>query len=390
VRQNRRFRRRIRQLVDVEPVGTQKRQRQKKTRRTKTTTTTTTTQQTDTTTPIVHYDPASCSHKSHNPYQIKGACCRFLSRFLVFSFPDVSFLLSTMASRQLSNPRALGTLTNRNQGGVLPTSITITSKPSASRSNYARQVTDVIDLLEDEEVIDLVEEEEEEQQQPHHHAQAAKFELPSDSEGEEEDQDHAAAPGHGRYMIQENTPTTMLESYESSDDELEPAAAAINPNSYLAKMVAIRDSGLPCLDPHAAAASSKSADELRPTASEDKDWMTTQIELDELFTMQLKTRMDHVPKIEMPELLAANGVKLYKYQKQGVQWLVHKETTHEALPPFYTERPMGYNRERVWYENTLTKRMQRERPEPIRGSILADGKCHDDDVCVRSSSVCMH
>ena len=279
-----------------------------------------------------------------------------------------------MASRQLPNPRALGTLTNQ-QRGVVPSSSTTTStsKPSSSCPHYyARQVTDV-DLLK------------EDQEQPYQHTQTTKFELPSDSESEDEDQ--AAAPRHGGYnSMTPNAHTTMMEGYESSDDEQEPAAAAVDPNSYRVKMAAMRDAGLACLDPHAAAAAAE--EEARPVASQDKDWMTTQKELDELFTMQLKTRMDHVPKIDMPELLTTNGVKLYKYQKQGVQWLVHKETTNEALPPFYRERPMGFQKERIWYENKLTKRMQRERPEPIRGSILADGKCYDDDVLFFFFCVC--
>jgi hypothetical protein len=279
-----------------------------------------------------------------------------------------------MTSRQLFNPRALGNRTN--EGGAVPTTISTTTasstKPSASRPSCARQVTD-----------------EEQQQQQRYPTPQAMFELPSDSEGEEDDQDNAAAPGY-RYMTTHNTPTnTMMEDYESSDDELEPAAAAArlldHPNSFAAQMAAMRDSGLPCLDPHAAASSTSSAEEPRPAASEDKDWMTTQKELDELFTKQLKERMDDVPKIDMPEILTNNGVKLYKYQKQGVQWLVHKETTHDDLPPFYTERHFG----RIWFENTLTKRMQRERPEPIRASILADGKCQMTMRCVFFFCVCV-
>jgi hypothetical protein len=269
--------------------------------------------------------------------------------------------------KQLSNPRALRDLTN--QGAVVPVSISNAIKPPA-RPAYARQVTD-----------DLLEEEEQQQQR---YRQQPKFELPSDSEGEEDDQDNAASPGYGYgygYMTH-NTPTAM-EGYESSDDDAEQEpAAAVDPNSYRANMAAMRDAGPTCLDPHRHYIDSASVDGPRPAASEEKDWMTTQKELDELFTKQLKERMDDVPKIDMPEILTNNGVKLYKYQKQGVQWLVHKETTHEALPPFYMERPMGSNQERTWYENTLTKRMQRERPEPIRGSILADGKCNDDMMCI--------
>jgi hypothetical protein len=109
--------------------------------------------------------------------------------------------------------------------------------------------------------------------------------------------------------------------------------------------------------------------------AEKEDWKTTQMQLDLLFLKQNKDRMKDVPVIPMPEMLEENGIVLFDYQEQGVRWLVHKERTNTAIPPFYTPRALGNAKDRHWYVCSITGKFHSTRPEPLRHSILADGTC---------------
>jgi hypothetical protein len=78
---------------------------------------------------------------------------------------------------------------------------------------------------------------------------------------------------------------------------------------------------------------------------------------------------DKVPAIKMP---AALKVELFPYQQDGVSWLVHQENDVDSVPPFWKERQMG-SKTKWWCH--ITNVYQDDKPAPIRGSILADGKC---------------
>ncbi|XP_071999196.1 helicase-like transcription factor isoform X1 [Engystomops pustulosus] len=66
------------------------------------------------------------------------------------------------------------------------------------------------------------------------------------------------------------------------------------------------------------------------------------------------------------ELEPAKSVqtKLLPHQKQALSWMVSRENSQE-LPPFWEER-------NGFYYNTLTNFAEKERPESVRGGILAD------------------
>ena len=110
-----------------------------------------------------------------------------------------------------------------------------------------------------------------------------------------------------------------------------------------------------------------------------RNWQAVQKELDDIFVQQTKERMRHVPNIDMPKILTRNeDLTLYDYQQDGIRWLVHKEVSSPvAIPSFYKQkvaRPGLTSKDMsIQYECTLTKRVYETRPQPIRGSILADG-----------------
>ncbi|KAK1278761.1 hypothetical protein QJS04_geneDACA003609 [Acorus gramineus] len=57
--------------------------------------------------------------------------------------------------------------------------------------------------------------------------------------------------------------------------------------------------------------------------------------------------------------------ELFPHQKEGLGWMVSRENSVE-LPPFWKEEKDGF------YSNVLTNFRTRDRPEPLRGGILAD------------------
>jgi hypothetical protein len=91
-------------------------------------------------------------------------------------------------------------------------------------------------------------------------------------------------------------------------------------------------------------------------------------ELDLIFA-DSSTLKDQVPAIDMPDALK---VELYPYQKEGVRLLAFHENNVDSVPPFWKERQMG-SKLKWWCP--ISNEYQDHKPAPIRGSILADGKC---------------
>jgi SNF2 family DNA or RNA helicase len=90
-------------------------------------------------------------------------------------------------------------------------------------------------------------------------------------------------------------------------------------------------------------------------------------ELDKIFADSMTK--DQVPAMKMPDALK---VKLFPYQEEGVCWLAFQEDNVDSVPPFWKQRQMG-SKLKWWCP--ISNVYQDEKPAPIRGSILADGKC---------------
>ncbi|XP_063772026.1 helicase-like transcription factor [Pseudophryne corroboree] len=91
----------------------------------------------------------------------------------------------------------------------------------------------------------------------------------------------------------------------------------------------------------------------------------------QMTTEQLKTEFDKLfedlkedDKTQELEPAAAVGTLLLLHQKQALAWMVSRENSNE-LPPFWEER-------NNLYYNTLTNFAEKEKPETVRGGILAD------------------
>jgi SWI/SNF-related matrix-associated actin-dependent regulator of chromatin subfamily A3 len=104
------------------------------------------------------------------------------------------------------------------------------------------------------------------------------------------------------------------------------------------------------------------------------DWTTQQQELDDMFDQQLREQLSCLPEIPMPSQLV-NVDMLFEYQVLGIRWMVHQETRTHHVPVFFQERPPSRHQpQRTWF-CTITNCAQSQPPQPIRGSILADGMC---------------
>ncbi|CAH2246897.1 helicase-like transcription factor isoform X1 [Pelobates cultripes] len=91
----------------------------------------------------------------------------------------------------------------------------------------------------------------------------------------------------------------------------------------------------------------------------------------QMTTEQLKTEFDKMfedlkedDKTKMLEPSKAVGTVLLPHQKQALSWMVSRENSNN-LPPFWEQR-------NKFYYNTLTNFAEKEKPESIRGGILAD------------------
>uniref|UniRef100_A0A8C5M7S6 Helicase like transcription factor n=1 Tax=Leptobrachium leishanense TaxID=445787 RepID=A0A8C5M7S6_9ANUR len=91
----------------------------------------------------------------------------------------------------------------------------------------------------------------------------------------------------------------------------------------------------------------------------------------QMTTEQLKTEFDKLfedlkedDKTQMMEPSQALGTVLLPHQKHALAWMVSRENSNE-LPPFWEQR-------NKLYYNTLTNFAEKEKPDTIRGGILAD------------------
>ena len=101
------------------------------------------------------------------------------------------------------------------------------------------------------------------------------------------------------------------------------------------------------------------------------DWKDAQQNIDHLFEDCLKAQFKGVPKISMPNILRKNGVSLFEHQVDGIRWLTHREKTNTTPAPFYAERKFGSKV--LWSDKIQSGRVNYdEKPEPVKGSILAD------------------
>jgi SNF2 family DNA or RNA helicase len=101
------------------------------------------------------------------------------------------------------------------------------------------------------------------------------------------------------------------------------------------------------------------------TSVKDED-INQRNELDRLFADT--SFKDQVPDMKMPDAL---NIELFPYQEDGVRWLAFQENNVDSVPPFWKQRQMG-SKLKWWCP--ITNVYQDEKPAPIRGSILADGK----------------
>jgi SNF2 family DNA or RNA helicase len=97
-----------------------------------------------------------------------------------------------------------------------------------------------------------------------------------------------------------------------------------------------------------------------------KERIVQRKELDKLFADSMLK--DQVPDMKMPDAL---NIELFPYQEDGVRWLAFQENNVDSVPPFWKQRQMG-SKLKWWCP--ITQVYQDEKPAPIRGSILADGK----------------
>jgi SNF2 family DNA or RNA helicase len=101
------------------------------------------------------------------------------------------------------------------------------------------------------------------------------------------------------------------------------------------------------------------------------DWKEAQKSVDYLFDDCLKTQFKGVPKIAMPKILQKNGLQLFPHQVDAIRWLTHREKTNSDAPPFFAERKFGSKV--YWSDKIQSGRVNYdEKPEPVKGSVLAD------------------
>jgi len=96
----------------------------------------------------------------------------------------------------------------------------------------------------------------------------------------------------------------------------------------------------------------------------------TQKELDAMFEENSSSKLHGIPEFVQPAGLK-DSVQLFDYQKDGVRWLLHQETSRDRLAPF-VKKVEGRNGEEL-FKCTLTHRVQSQKPVSPSSSILADG-----------------
>ena len=99
------------------------------------------------------------------------------------------------------------------------------------------------------------------------------------------------------------------------------------------------------------------------------DWEKESQGLDQMFEEQANSKLVNLPKLHKIKDFRSS-VKLFQYQKDGIRWLVSQE--RDAKPsPFLYEKTLKDGT--VAYYCKLSKHRVPD-PEPLHGSILADGR----------------
>jgi hypothetical protein len=88
--------------------------------------------------------------------------------------------------------------------------------------------------------------------------------------------------------------------------------------------------------------------------------------LDKVFDALQTQQLSDLPQVAMPKHLSS--VKFYKYQEDGVRWLL-KQEQQERIPPWFVDRSSGHCTKWVCQ---ITGAIQLEKPGLVRGSVLAD------------------
>jgi hypothetical protein len=88
--------------------------------------------------------------------------------------------------------------------------------------------------------------------------------------------------------------------------------------------------------------------------------------LDKVFDALQTQQLSDLPQVAMPKHLSS--VKFYKYQEDGVRWLL-KQEKQERIPPWFVERSSGNCTKWVCQ---ITGAIQLEKPGLVCGSVLAD------------------
>jgi SWI/SNF-related matrix-associated actin-dependent regulator of chromatin subfamily A3 len=101
------------------------------------------------------------------------------------------------------------------------------------------------------------------------------------------------------------------------------------------------------------------------TTTKTLDWRSAEQQLDEMFEKLTGEQLQNLPQLVVPTTLTT---ELMEHQVLGLRWLYQRETS-TAPPPFY--RKVEEKGQSVWFSE-VTNSSQRETPQPVFGSILAD------------------
>lgn len=101
--------------------------------------------------------------------------------------------------------------------------------------------------------------------------------------------------------------------------------------------------------------------------TKEMDWERQQQHLDDMFEKISKSQLENLPDISAPTLLTT---QLMKHQLEGVRWLYQRETEDQPVPLY---KQIQENGKTVWLSE-ITRSSQVHPPNPIKGSILADGQ----------------
>ena len=102
-----------------------------------------------------------------------------------------------------------------------------------------------------------------------------------------------------------------------------------------------------------------------PVEMEEPDWQNQKDSLEQMFDEQVANQLVDIPAYDMPPQFT--NLKLFDYQVKGIRWLIHQERRTEIPSWFTQEGP------RTWRDQITGSTFQ-QRPHPVRGGILADGK----------------